>query len=77
MQDAQAVARGRSEPCEDEPAETCQVLLWQNPSATANFAAWVGTQHHMIHRILMVAPAHYMTLRVTDFNAALRIEPPK
>ncbi len=77
MQDAQAIARGRSEPCEDEPAETCQVLLWRNPSATANFAAWVGTQHHMIHRILMVAPAHYMTLQVTDFNAALRIEPPK
>jgi hypothetical protein len=77
MKDAQAVSRGRSEPCEDNLAETCQVLLWQTPGASASFAGWVGTRDHMIREVLMVAPAHFMTLRVSDFNASFRIEPPK
>ncbi len=77
LKNAQAITRGRSEPCEDDPAETCQVLLWQSPGGSASFAGWVGTRAHVIHKVLMVAPAHFMTLRVSDFNAPLQIEPPK
>jgi hypothetical protein len=29
-----------------------------------------------MHRLLMLAPSHYMTSHLTDFNADLRIEPP-
>jgi hypothetical protein len=31
----------------------------------------------MIHKLLMVAPGHFMTLRMSDFNAPVQIEPPK
>jgi hypothetical protein len=79
MRGALSVRRGRAFPCEGEP---CQIVIWnaagqttQGPAAT--FAGWIGTRTHRVHRLLMVAPAHYMTLDVSGYNAALRIEAPK
>ncbi|MDR7484666.1 MAG: copper resistance protein CopC [Armatimonadota bacterium] len=74
LKDARAVARGRRVPCD---GETCQVVLWEAPERQAAFAGWIGTRTHRIHRLLMVAPSHYMTLRVFDFGAAVRIEAPR
>jgi len=71
---AQTVVRGRPMPCDDEP---CNVLLWEAPGGNAAFAGWVGLRTHRMHKLLMSAPAHFMTARVTDFNADLRIRPPR
>jgi hypothetical protein len=70
---AQAVTRGAEVPCDDEP---CAVVLWDAPGGTTGFAAWVGLRTFRMHRLLMLAPSHYMTSHFTDFNADLRIEPP-
>ncbi len=31
----------------------------------------------LVHRLLMVAPSHHMTLECTDFNVPLQIEAPR
>ncbi|MDR7523224.1 MAG: CopD family protein [Armatimonadota bacterium] len=74
LEDARSVARGRRVPCD---GETCQVVLWEAPDRQAAFAGWIGARTHRLHRLLMVAPSHYMTLRAYDFGAAVRIEAPR
>jgi len=73
MRGAERVALGRRERCD---GEECQVVLWDLPGGSASFAAWVGTTSGRVHRLLMVATAHYMTLRSRDFNAPVVINPP-
>ncbi len=70
----QEVVRGREAPCDDE---RCAVVLWEAPSASAAFAAWVGLRTSRMHKLLMIAPSHYMTSRLTDFDADLHIRPPR
>jgi hypothetical protein len=73
MRGAERVALGRRERCD---GEECQVVLWDLPGGSASFAAWVGATSGRVHRLLMVATAHYMTLRSRDFNAPVVINPP-
>ncbi|MDR7536685.1 MAG: copper resistance protein CopC, partial [Armatimonadota bacterium] len=73
LRGAQSARLGRQLPCGEE---TCQVVVWDAPGRTAAFAAWIGTDFR-IHRLLMAAPAHYMTLRTYDLGASIRIDPPQ
>jgi copper transport protein len=73
MRDARGATRGRAGHCGDEP---CQVVLWMSPDAGAEFAAWIGLRTHLVHRLLMLEPTHYMTLRYADFNLPIRILSP-
>jgi copper transport protein len=72
LREARAVAQGRQARCDDE---RCQVVLWQWDQTTT-FAGWIGIESHRLHRLLMVAPAHYMTLEYRDFNVPIRIALP-
>ncbi len=72
LRDARAVVLGRQARCDDEP---CRVVLWEWDRTTA-FAGWIGTESHRVYRLLMVAPAHYMTLRYRDFNVPIHIALP-
>lgn len=74
LADTQAAVRGREMPCDDEP---CAVVLWEAPGGSAAFAGWVGLRTYRMHKLLMSAPSHFMTSRLTDFNADLRIRPPR
>jgi copper transport protein len=73
LDEPQGAALGRGGRCGEEP---CRVVLWRSPGGTAAFAAWVGEQTLRIHRLLMVAPAHYMTAEAFDYDAPLDIRPP-
>lgn len=74
MKDAQNIVRGRTLQCEAEP---CQVVFWRGLDGTASFAGWIGLNTHRVLKLLMAAPAHYMTAHPLDFNGAIRIMPPK
>ncbi|MGQ0568739.1 MAG: copper resistance CopC/CopD family protein [Armatimonadota bacterium] len=71
---AEAVLQGRQASCD---VEACRVILWEAPGRTAAFAGWIGGDSRRLHRLMMIAPSHYMTGRLTDFNARLTITPPK
>jgi methionine-rich copper-binding protein CopC len=45
-------------------------------AALAEFAV-IGMRTFRVHRLLMVAQGHYMTSRIADFNAPLRVEAPE
>ncbi|MDQ7859386.1 MAG: copper resistance protein CopC [Armatimonadota bacterium] len=72
--DAQGVVLGRTGAC---GGEDCQVVLWEAPGRAAAFAGWIGTRTLLVHRILMVAPSHFMTATLGDFDAPIRVEPPR
>ncbi len=72
--DAQSVRAGR--PAECEGGEPCRVILWETPGGSTAFAGWVGLRSGRLYRLLMIAPAHFMTLHVRDFNAPIQIGPP-
>jgi len=72
--DAQGVRLGR--PAECPGGEPCTLLLWESPGGSTAFAGWVGLRSGRLYRLLMIAPVHYMTLHVRDFNAPLEISPP-
>jgi copper transport protein len=74
LANAQAAVLGRTGAC---GGETCQIVLWEAPGRTAAFAAWIGTGSLLVHRILMVAPSHFMTATLGDFDAPIRVEPPR
>jgi hypothetical protein len=74
LKGAESVLAGRAASCEGEP---CRVMLWEAPGRAAAFAAWIGDRTHRIHQIMMVAPQHYMTGRIGEFDAAIRIDAPK
>ncbi len=71
---AENVRLGRRDRCGSEP---CQVVLWDAPRGIAAFAGWIGLHTYRVHRLLMVAPAHYMTSQPSDFNARIEIRPPR
>jgi hypothetical protein len=71
---ARGVVLGRPATCD---GEACRIVLWESEGRSAMFAATVGMQTKRLHRLLMVAPAHYMTVRVRDIDADIRIEPPQ
>ncbi|HEY3247783.1 MAG TPA: copper resistance protein CopC [bacterium] len=71
---AEHAAMGRADFCDSEP---CRVVLWEAPSTAARFAGWIGERTHLVHRLLMVAPHHYMTVEAFDFDARIEIRPPK
>lgn len=73
LKEMRGVSLGRRMPCGDE---LCQVVLWEW-DRTTTFAAMIGTGNHRVHQIVMAAPAHYMTLLYEDFNARIRIVPPR
>jgi len=38
-------------------------------------AAWIGERDGRLYRLLMIAPSHFMTLRLFDFNRPLDTAP--
>jgi putative copper export protein len=74
MQGVQRAALGREDRC---PEETCRVVLWKTADGAASMAAWIGMRTFRVHRLLMVAQGHYMTSRIANFNAPLRVEAPE
>lgn len=74
MRGAEGVVRGRRDQCGDE---SCQIVVWTGTGGTPAFAGWIGLKTFRVHKLLMAAPAHYMTLRAFDFNATVRIEAPR
>jgi copper transport protein len=74
LRGAEAIAMGRPAACEGEP---CRVILWEAPGRAAAFAGWIGADSRRIHKILMVAPQHYMTGHLSDFNGPIRVEAPR
>ncbi len=68
---AEGVLLGRREPCD---SEVCQVVLWE--AGSASFAAWIEQKSYRVHRLLMVAPSHYMTLHITS-GSSIRIALPE
>jgi copper transport protein len=73
LRDPEGARMGRTDSCDNEP---CQIVLWQAPGGSAAFAGLIGTRSGWVYRLLMVAPAHFMTLRVYDINAPIHITPP-
>ncbi len=74
MVDGERSARlSRSGPCDEE---VCRVVLWDSAGGVS-YAAWIGRSSKLVHRLLMVAPSHHMTLECTDFNVPLQIEAPR
>jgi copper transport protein len=71
---AQAAVFGRTAPCGDE---SCRIVLWQSPGRTAAFAGWVGTETLKVYKVLMIAPSHFMTATLGDFDAPIRVEAPQ
>jgi len=69
-----AIWRGRQLPCDEE---TCQVLLWNLPEVSATMIGWIGLGSGRIHKLLMVALAHYMTSWPSDFDQPITISPPR
>jgi hypothetical protein len=51
-------------------------VLWESPDGLASFAAWVGDRTHRVYKLLMWAPAHFMTSVLGDFDSPVRVEPP-
>jgi hypothetical protein len=74
LKGAEAAVPGRQAHCE---VEACRVVLWEARGGAAAFAAWVGAESRRIHRLMMLAPSHHMTLRVSGFDEPVRIEPPR
>jgi hypothetical protein len=70
----EAPAYPRDARCDDEP---CRIILWDGPGGTATLAAWIGVDSRRIHRVMMIGPAHYMTLRTGDFNSPIEIVEPR
>jgi hypothetical protein len=73
LRDPEGARMGRTDSCDDEP---CQIVLWQAPGGSAAFAGSIGARSGRVYRLLMVAPAHFMTLRVYDINTPMHIAPP-
>lgn len=74
MRDPIGVTTGRGAQCEEEP---CDIVMWTSSDGGAHFAASIGRQSHLTHRLLMAAPGHYMTLWLRDFDAPIRVTPPR
>ncbi|MDI3341260.1 MAG: copper resistance protein CopC [Sphaerobacter sp.] len=55
----------------------CFVVALRDSAANARFRLWIGTEDHLIHRLVMMATGHYMTSVYRDFNAPLPIEAPE
>jgi copper transport protein len=68
-----AATMGRSEQC---GSETCQVVLWETVEPEASFAGWIGLKTLRIHRLLMVAPSHFMTAELRGVNLPIKITRP-
>ncbi|MGH2396432.1 MAG: copper resistance CopC/CopD family protein [bacterium] len=68
-----AAVLGRKQEC---GSETCQVVLWETVEPQASFAGWIGLRTGRIHRLLMVAPAHFMTAELRGVNIPIKINPP-
>lgn len=74
LRGAQSVAMGRSAVWDGVP---CRVVLWEGPNGAAAFAGWIGTDSRRLHKVLMVAPQHYMTGHLRAFNSLIKIEAPR
>ena len=68
------VTAGREVSCD---GEACDIVMWTSSDGTAHFAASIGRQSQITHRLLMSAPGHYMTLWLRDFGAPIRVAPPR
>ena len=73
MRSAEGITNGRQGSCAGEP---CRVVLWTQTGGSPALAAWIALRSHRVHRLHMLAPSHYMTLRPFDFGVPLRIAPP-
>jgi hypothetical protein len=73
-QAAEAITYPRDARCDDEP---CRIILWDGPGGSVSLAAWIGIDSKRMHRVMMIGPAHYMTLRAQDYNAPIEIVEPR
>jgi hypothetical protein len=53
------------------------VVSFATPSVPAWFTAWIDKRSYRTLQLRMTAPAHFMFHRYTEFNAPLRIVPPR
>ena len=53
------------------------VVSFANPTTPAWFTVWIDRTTYRPLRLHMTAAAHFMTHRYSEFNAPLRIEPPR
>jgi len=53
------------------------VVSFATPSVPAWFTTWIDKRSFRTLQLRMTAPAHFMFHRYTEFNAPLRIRPPK
>jgi copper transport protein len=74
MENPLRAALGRRDPC---PEGNCRVVLWESPDGLTTFAAWVGERTARVHKLLMWAPGHVMTSVLEDFDAPVRVAPPR
>lgn len=73
LEQVEAAAMGRTDRC---GRENCQVVLWDAPGRAASFAGWIGLRTLRVHRLLMVAPAHFMTAELLGVILSKSITPP-
>jgi hypothetical protein len=53
------------------------IVSFANPTTPAWFTGWIDRSTYRPLRLHMTAAAHFMTHRYLEFNAPLRIEPPR
>ena len=73
LEQVETAALGRTEPCK---SEQCQIVLWTAPGQAALFAGWIGLRTMQVHRLLMVAPVHFMSAELLGVNMLVQIIPP-
>jgi len=72
--EARSAIRGRRARC---GTENCIVVLWASSDRTTEFTAWICLNTHRVFKLLMLAPARYMTMRITNVDSPAHISPPK
>jgi hypothetical protein len=53
------------------------LVSFATPSVPAWFTAWIDKRSYRTLQLRMTAPAHFMFHRYTEFNAPLKIRPPR
>ncbi|MEK7217296.1 MAG: CopD family protein, partial [Chloroflexota bacterium] len=62
---------------EDIGGAVTHVVSYRLPRIDANFVAWIGASDHLIRRLTMLAPGHFMDAEFYDFNVPNDIRAPQ
>jgi hypothetical protein len=72
--DMPSAVLGRTGLCGADP---CRVVLWRDPGGLADYALWIASRDRRPRRLLMVAPAHYMTTIFEEYDVPIELAPPR